>query len=186
MFGVGVSRLSRMISPQSRQLLLRLVSGDHEALGEFYDLYAGLVNGLALRILRDASDAEDVVQEVFVQAWRQASRFDASRGTPEAWLCTMARTRALDKLRRKVSRREDPEEVAPAPTATPKSAEAIAVRMALDELSADQRRALELAYYDGLTQTEIAARLGEALGTVKTRMRTAMIQLREVLGPLSS
>src|SRR5258708_5608157 len=112
MFGVGASRLSTMTSPQPNQLLIRLLSGDHEALGEFYDLYAGLVNGLALRILRDASDAEDVVQEVFVQAWRQASRFDPSRGTPEAWLCTMARTRALDKLRRRVSRREDPEEVA--------------------------------------------------------------------------
>jgi RNA polymerase sigma-70 factor (ECF subfamily) len=186
MFDVIASRLSRMIPPQPNQLLLRLLSGDHEALGEFYDLYAGLVNGLALRILRDASDAEDVVQEVFVQAWRQASRFDASRGTPEAWLCTMARTRALDKLRRKVSRREDPAEAAPASVATPKSAEAIAVRKALDGLSEDQRRALELAYYEGLTQTEIAARLGEPLGTVKTRIRTAMIRLREVLGPFSS
>ncbi len=176
----------RMTSSQSQSLLRRLAAGDTEALGEFYDLYAGLVNGLALRILRDASDAEDVVQEVFVQAWRQASRFDALRGTPEAWLCTMARTRALDRLRRRVSRREDREEAAPAPTATPKSAEAIAVRKALDGLTEDQRRALELAYYEGLTQTEIAARLGEPLGTVKTRIRTAMIRLREVLGPLPS
>jgi RNA polymerase sigma-70 factor (ECF subfamily) len=172
-----------MTSSQSQSLLRRLAAGDTEALGEFYDLYAGLVNGLALRILRDASDAEDVVQEVFVQAWRQASRFDGERGTPEAWLCTMARTRALDRLRRRVSRREDREEAAPAPTSTPKSAEAIAVRKALEGLSEDQRRALELAYYEGLTQTEIAARLGEPLGTVKTRIRTAMIRLREVLGP---
>lgn len=175
-----------MTSPQSQSLLRRLAAGDTEALGEFYDLYAGLVNGLALRILRDTSDAEDVVQEVFVQAWRQASRFDAERGTPEAWLCAMARTRALDRLRRRVSRREDREEAAPAPTATPQSAEAIAVRKALEGLSEDQRRALELAYYEGLTQTEIAARLGEPLGTIKTRIRTAMIRLREVLGPLPS
>lgn len=175
-----------MTSSQSQSLLRRLAAGDTAALGEFYDLYAGLVNGLALRILRDASDAEDVVQEVFVQAWRQASRFDAERGTPEAWLCTMARTRALDRLRRRVSRRENREEEAPAPTTTPKSAETIAVRKALEGLSEDQRRALELAYYEGLTQTEIAARLGEPLGTVKTRIRTAMIRLREVLGPLPS
>ena len=186
MLGVVVSSVSRMESPQSQTLLRRLAAGDTEALGEFYDLYAGLVNGLALRILHDASDAEDVVQEVFVQAWRQASRFDVSRGTPEAWLCTMARTRALDRLRRRVSRREDPEEAAPAPTTTPRSAEAIAVCKALGGLSADQRRALDLAYYEGLTQTEIAARLGEPLGTVKTRIRTAMIRLREVLGPLPS
>jgi RNA polymerase sigma-70 factor (ECF subfamily) len=175
------------MSPAASQTLLRrLASGDQQALGEFYDLYAGLVNGLALRILRDASDAEDVVQEVFVQVWRQASRFDPSRGTPEAWLCTMARTRALDRLRRRASRREEPEEAAPASTTTPGSAEAIAVRKALGGLSAEQRRALELAYYEGLTQSEIAERLGEPLGTVKTRIRTAMIRLREVLGPLPS
>jgi len=174
-----------MRHPESEPLVRRLASGDTDALGEFYDLHAGLVNALALRILRDSSDAEDVVQEVFVQAWRQASRFDASRGTPEAWLCTMARTRALDRLRRRASRREEREETAPAPSATPRSAEAIAVRDALAGLSEDQRRALELAYYEGLTQTEIAARLGEPLGTVKTRIRTAMIRLREVLGPSS-
>jgi len=175
------------MSPAASQTLLRrLAAGDQQALGEFYDLHAGLVNGLALRILRDASDAEDVVQEVFVQVWRQASRFDPSRGTPEAWLCTMARTRALDRLRRRASRREEPEEAAPATTTTPGSAEAIAVRKALGGLSADQRRALELAYYEGLTQSEIAERLGEPLGTVKTRIRTAMIRLREVLGPLPS
>ena len=173
-----------MTTPLPETLLRRLAAGDPQALGEFYDLYAGLVNGLALRILRDASDAEDVVQEVFVQVWRQASRFDPDRGTPEAWLCTMARTRALDRLRRRTTRREEPEEAAPAPSTPPGSAEAIAVRKALDGLSVDQRRALELAYYEGLTQSEIAERLGEPLGTVKTRIRTAMIRLREVLGPL--
>jgi len=175
-----------MSTPTKETLVRRLAAGETAALGELYDLFAGLVNGLALRILRDGADAEDVVQEVFVQAWRQASRFDADRGTPEAWLCTMTRTRALDRLRRRVSRREDREETAPVPTATPKSAEAIAVRKALDGLTEDQRRALELAYYEGLTQTEIAARLGEPLGTVKTRIRTAMIRLREVLGPQPS
>lgn len=165
-------------------LLRRLSGGDPAALGEFYDLYAGLVNGLALRIVRDASEAEDVVQEVFVQVWRQASRYDPGRGSPEAWVCTMARTRALDRLRRRAARREEPSEAAPGATATPKAEEALAVRKALDGLSADQRQALELAYYEGLTQSEIAKRLDEPLGTVKTRIRTAMIRLRETLEPL--
>jgi len=178
--------MNRGSPPSSQALLTRLAAGDQQALGEFYDLYAGLVNGLALRILRDTSDAEDVVQEVFVQVWRQASRFDPSRGTPEAWLCTMARTRALDRLRRRVSRREEAEEQAPAPTGVPRTEEGIAVRKALDGLSPEQRKALELAYYEGLTQSEIAERLGEPLGTVKTRIRTAMMRLREVLGPLPS
>jgi len=176
----------RMLESPAETLLRRLVAGDHLALGEFYDRFAGLVNALALRIVRDGADAEDVVQEVFVQVWRQASRFDRSRGSVEAWLCTMARTRALDRLRRRTSRREEPEEAAPASTEHPRTEEGLAVRKALEALSSDQRRALELAYYEGLTQSEIAEKLGEPLGTVKTRIRTAMIRLREALGPVAS
>jgi len=166
-------------------LLQKLAKGDKAALADFYDLYAGLVNGLALRILRDVSEAEDVVQEVFLQVWRQADRYDPQRGTPEAWLCTMARTRALDRLRRRAARREDASAAAPVATLVPRNEEALAVRQALDALSSDQRRAVELAYYGGLTQTEIAQALGEPLGTIKTRIRTAMIRLREALGPLA-
>jgi RNA polymerase sigma-70 factor (ECF subfamily) len=172
-------------SLQAASLIRRLTRGDQRALGELYDLYAGLVNGLAIRILRDPAEAEDTVQEVFVQAWQQASRFDASRGTPEAWLCTMTRSRALDRLRRRTSRREDPEQATAGSTAVPRTAEAIAVRDALEALPPEQRRALELAYYEGLTQSEIAERLREPLGTVKTRIRTAMTRLRGVLGPTS-
>lgn len=172
-----------MTDPLLPSLLQRLAQGDKAALADFYDLYAGLVNGLALRILRDVSEAEDVVQEVFLQAWRQADRYDPQRGTPEAWLCTMARTRALDRLRRRVARREDAPEAAPVVTLHPKKEEELAVRKALDGLSTDQRRAVELAYYGGLTQSEIAQALGEPLGTIKTRIRTAMIRLREALGP---
>jgi len=174
-----------MASPEAASLIRRLTRGDHKALGEFYDLYAGLVNGLALRILRDRAEAEDTVQEVFVQVWQQAARFDPSRGTPEAWLCTMARTRALDRLRKRSSRREEPEKSDPGSSEAPRTEEAIAVRKALDSLPGDQRTALELAYYEGLTQTEIAERLREPLGTIKTRIRTAMIRLRGVLGPSS-
>jgi RNA polymerase sigma-70 factor, ECF subfamily len=176
---------SSMASTQAASLIRRLTRGDHSALGEFYDLYAGLVNGMAVRILRDRAEAEDAVQEVFVQVWQQAARFDPSRGTPEAWLCTMARTRALDRLRRRSSRREEPEPIHPGPTAMPKNEEALALRKALDALPPDQRTALELAYFEGLTQTEIAARLREPLGTIKTRIRTAMIRMRGVLGPSS-
>ena len=172
-----------MASAAAASLIRRLSSGDHKALGEFYDLYAGLVNGLAIRILRDPAEAEDTVQEVFVQVWRQAARYDAARGTPEAWLCAIVRTRAIDRLRRRLSRREQPDEPASPPaTPTPERENVLAVRKAMQSLSADQRVALELAYYEGLTQSEIAARLNEPLGTVKTRIRTAMIRLREELG----
>jgi RNA polymerase sigma-70 factor (ECF subfamily) len=172
-----------MTTPEPEALLREVARGKESALGAFYDRYAGLVNALALRILRDAAEAEDVVQEVFVQVWRQASRFDSARGTVEAWLCTMARTRALDRLRRRASRREDPEHAEVGGTSSPRPEDALWVRKALGALSEDQRRALELAYYEGLTQSEIAARLGEPLGTVKTRIRTAMIRLRQALDP---
>jgi RNA polymerase sigma-70 factor, ECF subfamily len=171
-----------MAESAGKNLLRRIAGGDHKALGELYDLFAGLAYGLALRILHDATEAEDVVQEVFVQAWRQASRYDAGRGSPEAWLCTISRTRALDRLRRRTARREEPSEAAPSPSGIPRAEEALAVRTALQGLPEDQRRALELAYYDGLTQSEIARHLGEPLGTIKTRIRTGMIRLREALG----
>lgn len=172
----------RSATADTPALLSRLARGDDKALGDFYDLYAGLVNGLALRILHDDTEAEDVVQEVFVQVWRQAERYDSSRGSPEAWLCTMARARAIDRLRRRASRREETPAAAPSASVAPRTEEAFAVRKALDGLSDDQRRAVELAYYEGLTQSEIAQRLGEPLGTVKTRIRTALMRLRETLG----
>src|SRR5262245_9594120 len=144
-----------MASAAAASLIRRLTRGDHKALGEFYDLYAGLVNGLAIRVLRDPAEAEDTVQEVFVQVWRQAARFDPSRGTPEAWLCSMARSRALDRLRKRASRREEPQQD-PGAGPPPRNEDALAVRRALDGLPNEQRRALELAYYEGLTQSEIA------------------------------
>lgn len=179
---------ARAGGPRSAALLKRIGDGDAQALAELYDLHAGLVNGLVLRIVRERSDAEDVVQEVFVQAWRQAARFDAGRGSPEAWLCTIARSRALDRLRRRAARREDLADDTPgrepARSATPQAEIGLAVRQALAGLSPDQRDALELAYYEGLSQSEIAARLGQPLGTVKTRIRTAMLRLRSTLEPL--
>src|SRR5262249_4520863 len=122
--------------------------------------------------------------EVFLQVWRQAARFDPERGSPESWLYTMARTRALDRLRRRTSRRETGDEALPASATAPLTEDALAVRAAMTSLSPDQRCALELAYYEGLSQTEIASRLGQPLGTIKTRIRTAMIRLRESLQPI--
>ena len=174
-----------MPEPSTPQLVARLVEGDPEALSLFYDRYAAMVNGLALRILRRPADAEDVVQEVFVQAWRQAARFDPLRGTPEAWLFNMTRSRALDRLRRgglatvlPASPREGGGEAPPIEAR-------LAVRGALEVLPAEQRVPLELAYYEGLSQTEIADRLGQPLGTVKSRIRAAMTRLRAVLDSLT-
>jgi RNA polymerase sigma-70 factor, ECF subfamily len=162
-------------------LVRRLQSGDPDALAQLYDAYAGVVGALAQRILRDAAEAEEVVQEVFMQAWRQAGRFDPRRGTLAAWLVTMSRSRALDRVRRRAVRRESSEEDAPPASSGPGLEGRLAVRAALTTLSPDQRLALELAFYDGLTHAEIAHRLGQPLGTIKTRIRTAMLRLRDAL-----
>jgi len=172
-----------MNATYTEQLLQRLAAGEREALAAFFDRYASLVNALALRILGDPAEAEDVVQEVFVQVWRQAERFDRERGTPEAWLCTIARSRALDRRRRRTARREDPAESGRDGGVPPHTADELAVRQALARLPPEQREALELAYYEGLSQTEIAVRLSAPLGTIKTRMRTGLIRLRARLDP---
>jgi RNA polymerase sigma-70 factor (ECF subfamily) len=145
------------------------------------------VNGLALRILRDTGDAEDVVQDVFVQVWRNSIRFDRERGSPQSWICMIARSRALDRLRRRRARREEAGEDGPEPVSTSSSEPVLAAAMekALGTLPSEQRRPLELAYFEGLTQVEIAARLKEPLGTIKTRMRTALLRLRDFLSPRS-
>ncbi|MCL4818010.1 MAG: sigma-70 family RNA polymerase sigma factor [Vicinamibacteria bacterium] len=164
-------------------LLQRIAAGDRSALAELYDRHAGLVLALCLRILRDRAEAEEVMQEVFLQAWRQADRYDPARASVTSWLAVIARSRALDRVRRRVARREAPEEAIPAAGEAPRTAEAIAVREALRALPPAQRLALELAYYEGLTQVEIAERTGEPLGTIKTRMRAALLKLREALRP---
>jgi RNA polymerase sigma-70 factor (ECF subfamily) len=164
-------------------LVQRLAKGDRSAFDALFARYAGLVKAIALRIVRSDAESDDVVQEVFVQAFRQAQRFNAERGNLAAWITMMARTRALDRLRRVVARREDAEENRPEPSlAPPRVAEGLLVRSALDDLPIAQRVPLELAYWEGLSQTEIADRLGEPLGTIKTRMRAGLARLREALG----
>jgi RNA polymerase sigma-70 factor (ECF subfamily) len=145
----------------------------------------------ALRILQNRADAEDVVQEVFQQVWTQAGRYDTGRGAVAAWMLTMARSRAIDRLRSRNSRPESPSDariVEEVPDAAARqdfqllSAEQVeSLQGALNQLPAAQRTALELAYYEGLTHAEIAERLSEPLGTVKTRIRQAVIKLRESL-----
>lgn len=163
-----------------------------DAAAELYDRHAGKVLGLARRILRNDSDAEDVVQEVFSQAWRTATRYTAGRGTVAGWLLMIARTRAIDRLRARRARPDAtadalvdlvPSDAVPLTDQLVADEQAARVREALTSLPPDQRTALELAYFEGLTQSEIAERLTTPLGTVKTRMRTALAVLRRSLRP---
>ena len=171
--------------------LERMARGDHEALAELYDRHGRLVYSLALRILRDQGDAEDIVQEVFSQAWRQAARYDRRRGNPVAWLLNLTRSRAIDRLR---GRRARPDAAAadsaaidladlsqPVDEQIALSHQAARIRTAVGELSVLQRVAIELAFYEGLTHVEIADRLELPLGTVKTRIRQGLLKLRERL-----
>lgn len=171
-------------------LVLQIARGDRQAFGRFYDRYASLVFTFAMRLLRVRSEAEDLLQEVFLQAWRQAATYSPERGSPEAWLVTITRSRAIDKLRSMRKREksiartdtvEGTEIGARVESGAAQSEAKLAVQDALAGLPEAQRRVLELAYFDGLTQSEIAARLGEPLGTVKTRMRAGLERLRGLL-----
>ncbi len=175
-------------------LVTRLAAGDAQALAALYDATSALVYGLALRILRDPSAAEDVTLDVYTQVARQVTTYDVHRGTPSAWLVSMTRSRALDRLRHEAPRRAretslDDAMALPAQTTGPEEASVTAerqrlVQTALAQLTPAQRHVLELAYYTGLSHTEIATHLGEPLGTIKTRLRTGLMRLRTVLQDL--
>lgn len=177
---------------EDRDCLRRLVSGDTAAAGPLYDRHARAIYSLALRILDDEGDAEGVVQDVFVQASRQAARDEPVRGDVGAWLLMMARTRAIDTLRARRARSgpqtiDDPHAAGEVPARPDAASELLdgeaarQVQRALAELPLLQRLAVELAYYEGLTQREVAERLEEPLGTVRTRIRTGIMKLRETL-----
>jgi RNA polymerase sigma factor (sigma-70 family) len=161
--------------------------GDDDALGELYDRYGRLAYGLAFRILRDRTLAEDAVQEAFLAVWRSADAYKRERAKPSTWILTVVHRRAVDLVRKEQRRRGEPLETAPEPTAGPADEDAAlrdrraAVQAALTALPGDQRQALELAYYGGLTQSELAERLGVPLGTVKSRMFAGLGRLRELL-----
>lgn len=165
-------------------------AGDEGALAGLYDRWSDRIHALAVHLLRDARDAEDIVEETFWQAWRGAARFDAARGSVGGWLLTICRSRALDRLRAR-RRRPEATPLDDAPPAIDPAGDPMTsmvametgriVRAALAELPAEQRQALELAYFSGLSQSEIAEQTGQPLGTIKTRVRLAMVKLREKL-----
>lgn len=169
-------------------LLQRAATGDELALGVFYDRWVQPVYAVVVQMLRDPDDAEDVLEETFWQVWERAATFDPARGTARTWVLTIARSRALDRLRARGRRPEAgpvPEFVASDEPDPLESAEAQErreqVARALATLPAEQRRALELAYFGGYTQNEIAERLQQPVGTIKTRTRLAMQKLRALL-----
>ena len=176
---------------QEREWIRRMASKDANALDAFYSRYNRLAFSLVLRIVGNREDAEDVLTDVFWQVWQQSSRYDASRGKPVAWLLTIARTRAIDRLRsrgRHEVTTDDPDKhkdpPAPAePDPFVQTDMRQAVHDALQSLPEQQRIALEMAYFQGMTHTEIAAALGQPLGTVKDRIRTGMMHLRKRLRP---
>ncbi len=172
-------------------LLKDIAAGDQAALGLLYDATSRRVFGLALRILRDHHAAEEVTLDVYTRVWQQASRFEASRGSAETWLLTLAHHQAIDHLRSRKRRAErefplEPEFDVPDGQPSPETMSCDAdlarrVRAALQEIPEEQRRAIVAAYFEGLSHSEIAAAFGQPLGTVKTRIRSGMIALRRAL-----
>jgi RNA polymerase sigma-70 factor (ECF subfamily) len=190
----GDSMESRARDQELISFVQRIAKGDQAALGALYDSTNRLVYGLILRVLGDSSTAEEVLLDVYTQVWRQAASYDTGRGSPLAWLTTIARSRAIDRLR---SGWQDQQRKEPLDLLTDRETGAASpeemtvaserqrfVRSALTLLSPEQREVIELAYYGGLSHSEIAAKLNQPLGTVKTRTRLGMIKLRDALAPL--
>lgn len=175
------------------QLIAAMSRGDKTALAGLYDQLAGPIYSLAYRMLGDAGEAQDLVQDILLQVWRTAGTYDTSRGSVFSWIATLTRNRAIDRIRMRKRRSELLANAAPdlqpaAPEGDADSAgslwlqeKAAAVRAALAELAPDQQQAIELAYFSGLTQQEIAARLNEPLGTIKARIRRGLLRLKDRL-----
>lgn len=179
-------------APDDTSLLRRVQQGDHEAVALLYERYGGAAYGLAYRITSDGSAAEDVVQDAFVSIWKQAPRFDPERGQVRSWLMTIVHHRAIDAVRRRKGRNEralpeGPEEFV-ATRGRPEelaewTLEAEAVREAVRRVPDEQRRTIEMAYFEGLTHVEIAERMAVPLGTVKSRLRIGLEKMRAYLRP---
>jgi RNA polymerase sigma-70 factor, ECF subfamily len=181
--------VSRQLAHLSDEALVALAArSEQSALAELYDRYGRTAYGLALRVLRDQSLAEDAVQEAFLTIWRTASRFVPERGKASTWILTLVHRRAVDTVRREQRRRADSLELAAEPSVEGVEEDAWLrlqrerVQTALRRLPDAQREALELAYYGGFSQSELAERLGQPLGTIKSRMFTGLSRLREELG----
>jgi len=180
--------MDRGLAHLSDEALVALVArADDSALAELYDRFGHVAYGLALRVVRDPALAEDAVQEAFLAVWRSAARFVPERAKASTWILTLVHRRAVDIVRREEPRRTEPLEAAPQPSANLTEDEAwlrlrrTRVQEALRRLPDQQREALELAYFGGFTQSELADRLGEPLGTIKSRMFTGLARLRELL-----
>ena len=184
-----MSAVSRELAHLSDEALVALAArSEQSALAELYDRYGRPAYGLALRVLRDESLAEDAVQEAFLTVWRTAARFVPEKGKASTWILTLVHRRAVDVVRREQRRRTDPLERAPEPAGGDGVEEEAWVRLqrervqaALSQLPDQQREALELAYYGGFTQSELAERLGQPIGTIKSRMFAGLARLRELL-----
>jgi RNA polymerase sigma-70 factor (ECF subfamily) len=169
-----------------RDMIAGIRGGREQAMAQLYERYSSIVYSVALRVLGDTGAAEDVVQDVFMQLWRKPESFDANRGSLAPWLAVIARHRAIDALRKRKPETDiseivialdlDVEEEAGRKIAIEK------VRRALAGMPAEQRKAIELAFFEGLTHSEVAAKTGEPLGTVKTRIRSALMALRKAMG----
>jgi RNA polymerase sigma-70 factor (ECF subfamily) len=189
------STQSAQTERRCRERLDRIRSQDSDALAQLYDETASLLYGLSLRILNDTADAEEVVLDVYQHVWKSAHTFDETRGTVWGWLVMQTRSRAIDRLRQLGTRRTREVPVAegfesrsrlPDPEVeTMFQEERTIVRRALQTLSSDEREAIELAFFRGLTHVEVAEALSEPLGTIKTRIRVGMRKLRDALAPVA-
>ena len=177
--------------PSVDQLLVAVAQGEHASFEALYDRTAAKVFGLVRRVVRDAAQAEEVAQEVFLEVWRSAPAYDASRGRGETWVLTIAHRRAVDRVRSaqaatdrdlRVARRDVERDYDVVSETVEARLESEAVREALGSLTALQRQAVQLAYYGGYTHSEISVVLGVPLGTVKTRIRDGLIRLRDAMG----
>ena len=176
----------QQLSTTEAELIARVRSGDESAMAMLYDRYSGLVYAVALRVVADTGVAEDVLQDVFMQLWRNPGAFNAARGRLAPWLSVIARNRAIDHVRKRRPE-TDIEDVVISfepdlADGAHRAKVAEQVRAQLARMPAEQRKALEMAFFEGLTHTEIADKTGEPLGTIKTRIRSGLIALRKSLG----
>ncbi|MGA7576462.1 MAG: sigma-70 family RNA polymerase sigma factor [Terriglobales bacterium] len=181
----GLASVDTNATPSDLALVTAIRSGDQGAMAALYDRFSSIVYSVALRVLQDTGAAEDVLQDIFMQLWRNPGAFDASRGNMAAWLAVITRHRAIDALRRRRPENDIEDVVVSVEPDMASDADRSRamdkVRGALRTMPSSQRSALEMAYFEGLTHSEIADRTGEPLGTIKTRIRTGLLSLRKVL-----
>jgi RNA polymerase sigma-70 factor, ECF subfamily len=166
-------------------LITRVRSGDQDAMTAIYDRYSGIVYSIALRVLGDTAAAEDVMQEIFMQLWRKPQMFDSARGSMGAWLAVIARHRAIDTLRRRKPENDVDDVVLSSgldlESVTQRNVIVSRVRQIIAQMPGEQQKAMSMAFFEGLTHSEIAAQTGEPLGTIKTRIRSGLINIRKGL-----